>query len=59
MPEKGVKELAQASRLLEDRDISFIVAGDGPLSEAASQQASSRMHLLGRLDPPAVSYTHL
>lgn len=56
VPEKGVKELAQASRLLEDRtDISFIVAGDGPLSEAASQQASSRMHLLGRLDPPDIA----
>ncbi len=49
VPEKGVAELLEAARLLEDeRDIHFLFAGDGPLLEDV-ETAPGNVHALGRI----------
>lgn len=52
VPEKGVRSIAQASRILAGKnDISFLIAGDGPEKSRLEALASDRFHVLGRLDP--------
>lgn len=56
IPEKGVLALAQAAEdLSEDKDIFFLVAGDGPLREAVASKRVENLILLGRLDSPDVA----
>ena len=52
VPEKGVRQLAEAGRLLPD-DISIAMAGSGPcLKELRSFESGSAFKLLGRLSRP-------
>lgn len=50
VPEKGVKNLAKAAKLLTNFDIFIIVAGDGPLKPELSKYESKHFHLTGRLN---------
>ncbi len=50
IPEKGVRKLLEAARLLsDDPQIQIALAGDGPLKQELSDNNPGNMHLLGRL----------
>lgn len=56
VPEKGVQAIAEASRLLDGRsDVTFLVAGDGPLRADLAPQESASFRLVGRLGPADVA----
>ena len=51
IPEKGVRNLLEAARLLsDDLQIQIALAGDGPLKQELADRNPGNMHLLGRLD---------
>ena len=51
IPEKGVRNLLKAARLLsDDPQIQIALAGDGPLKQELADHNPGNMHLLGRLD---------
>ena len=51
IPEKGVRNLLEAARLLsDDPQIQIALAGDGPLKQELTDRNPGNMHLLGRLD---------
>ena len=51
IPEKGVRNLLEATRLLsDDPQIQIALAGDGPLKGELEKNNPGNMHLLGRLD---------
>ena len=51
IPEKGVRNLLEAARLLsDDPQIQISLAGDGPLKQELTDRNPGNMHLLGRLD---------
>lgn len=51
IPEKGVRNLLEAARLLSnDPQIQIALAGDGPLKSELEKNNPGNMHLLGRLD---------
>ena len=51
IPEKGVRNLLEAARLLsDDPQIQIVLAGDGPLKQELTDRNPGNMHLLGRLD---------
>ena len=51
IPEKGVRNLLEAARLLsDDPQIQIALAGDGPLKNELEKNNPGNMHLLGRLD---------
>lgn len=57
VPEKGVRELVGAARLLSSSSVpvSFVLAGEGPLEEELRGSAPPSVYLAGRLDPPDVA----
>lgn len=51
IPEKGVRNLLEAARLLsDDPQVQIALAGDGPLKSELEENNPGNMHLLGRLD---------
>ena len=51
IPEKGVRNLLEAARLLsDDPQIQIVLAGDGSLKQELTDRNPGNMHLLGRLD---------
>ena len=51
IPEKGVRCLLEAARLLsDDPQIQIALAGDGPLKQELTDHNPGNIHLLGRLD---------
>ena len=51
IPEKGVRNLLEAARLLsDDSQIQIALAGDGPLKQELIDRNPGNIHLLGRLD---------
>lgn len=56
IPEKGIVALVEAARLLmENSQIHFFVAGDGPLETSIAQASLPNITFLGRLETPDVS----
>lgn len=56
VPEKGVKEILNTAQLFTDNtDISFLLAGDGPLEGQVKSFCCSNVHYLGRLDRPSLA----
>lgn len=54
-PEKGIANLAEAARQLQDADVSFLAAGTGNLLESIRETAPKNLTLLGPLSPEDVS----
>ena len=52
VPEKGVLQLAEASKLLNGSNIVIAVAGDGPLREKLAEYESATFKLVGPLSKP-------
>lgn len=51
IPEKGIRNLLEAARLLsDDPQIQIVLAGDGPLKQELTDRNPGNMHVLGRLD---------
>lgn len=50
IPEKGVKQLLEAMRMLEDEPIVLMIAGEGPLAAMVDDAGLSNVRRLGRLD---------
>lgn len=49
VPEKGMRALVEAARLLEGEGVIFALAGDGPLRAEAERSEGGALRLLGRL----------
>lgn len=54
-PEKGIANLTEAARQLQDTDIHFLAAGTGSLLESMKESAPQNLTLLGALPPEDVS----
>ncbi len=55
-PEKGIRPLmGAAARLLEEEDVFFLLAGDGPLAAEVSGRALPNVKPVGRLDSSDIS----
>lgn len=52
VPEKGVLQLAEASKLLDAGSIAIAVAGDGPLRDKLAEYESTTFKLVGPLSKP-------
>lgn len=50
IPEKGIKQLLEAMRMLEDEPIIMMMAGEGPLATMVDDAGLSNVKRLGRLD---------
>ena len=50
IPEKGIDNLIASMRLIADKPISLLVAGDGPLREIVCNAGIRNCHYLGRLN---------
>lgn len=56
VPEKGVQAIAEAASMLgNDRNVTFLLAGGGPLFDEMRKRSSEKLHLLGKLSPHDVS----
>ena len=57
IPEKGVSALIEASKSdeLKQRNVVFLLAGDGPLAGAVDAAQGESLRWLGRLDRPDIS----
>ncbi|MGN0301584.1 MAG: glycosyltransferase family 4 protein [Anaerotardibacter sp.] len=56
IPEKGIVPLINAAKLLEEeKDIHFLLAGDGTLLDYINANKTSNVHLVGRLDSSDIS----
>ena len=49
IPEKGVLNLIDAMRFVEDRKVCLLIAGDGPLLERVRSEECERIRVLGNL----------
>ena len=57
IPEKGIYSIIEAARSKEliKRDISFVLAGDGPLANEVKEASSSNMYWVGRCSTEDIS----
>lgn len=55
VPEKGVRALAEAARMLEGEGVLIALGGDGPLRSELEAAAGPSLRLLGRLERPDVA----
>lgn len=53
--EKGVMELIEAAKRLIEKNVSFILAGDGPLKSALCSNRPSNIHLTGAIEPSDIA----
>jgi glycosyltransferase involved in cell wall biosynthesis len=54
-PEKGIRQLAAAARLLKDEPLHFLAAGQGPLADEINREAPCNFTLVGSLESADVS----
>lgn len=55
IPEKGIVPMLDAAELLQGEDVTFFLAGDGPLKRDIESRGLSNVRLLGRLEGPEVA----
>lgn len=54
-PEKGIKELIEAAKLLNERtSLQFLIAGSGTLKTSLEESATPNIHFLGALSQPDI-----
>lgn len=55
VPEKGIMQLAKASKLLKNSNVSVVIGGDGPLLDSLKAYESPSFKLLGKLSRTEVA----
>lgn len=55
VPEKGIIQLAKASKLLKNSNVSVVIGGDGPLLDSLKAYESPSFKLLGKLSRTEVA----